>query len=101
MNVINLKFEDLKRSMITGGYAYEFTADPNTRHMVWMNKMFVPGIAMGDNKIDIPIDTNVPNLFFLLDMKEKMETDVTIYRVRSIAFTGIGIVFHNYIPIEE
>ena len=95
MNIIELKFEDLKRSLMTGGFAYEIPAEQGTAHYIWMNKMFVPGVVTGDNKIDIPVETNMPNLFFFLEMIDKAGVEPTIYRIKSAAFTGLGVAFHN------
>jgi hypothetical protein len=95
MIIIDLKFEDLKRSLMTGGYAYETTAEPGSAHYIWMNKMFVPGVVTGNDKLDIPVDTNVPNLFFLLEAADKLKMEPTVYRVKSAAFTGLGVAFHN------
>lgn len=100
MKIIDLEFDKLKRSLVTGNFAYEMTAALNSLHYIWTGESFMLGAVTGDEKLEIPICTKLPNLFYLIDKAAKLKIEPYIYRVKSIAFNGLGIAFHNCIIAE-
>ena len=96
MEIKELKPEDLKSSLLLGAaHRYEYTAEINTAHYVWDGKQFVRGVAVGDGIIEIPMTNRIPNLFDLLEIRDAIGCDPTIYRIRTKTMAGLGIAFHN------
>jgi hypothetical protein len=96
MEIKDLKPEDLKSSLLIGAaHRYEYKAEINTAHYVWDSKQFVRGVAVGDGTIEIPMTNRVPNLFDLLEIRDTIGCDPTIYRIRTKTMAGLGLAFHN------
>jgi hypothetical protein len=95
MEIKHILSETLHTNLANGGtMEVPLDVEEGSKHYIWTGSAFVKGECLGEPKIGIPIVTYIPNLFHIMEIKEKTGIEPTIFVITGL---GIGIAFLNVV----